>query len=239
MKNLFVILLIAVSFIAINVNAQHTIDSTEITSSVPELSEFHDVIYVIWHEAYPNKDIAALKGMVDKIKPYMDKINSAKLPGIAQDKDAKWNEGLKVLNASAESYYKMAEGSDEQAMLDAAEKLHADYEMMVRILRPVNKEVDSYHKDLYVIFHKYYPSKDYKSIEGLIDGMISKAEACVNSKLPKKLEGKTDEYQKLTKELVEKTMALKDALKTNDGAIIDKAIDIMHSKYQDVEKLFD
>lgn len=239
MKNLFVILLIAVSFIAINVNAQHTIDSTEITSSVPELSEFHDVIYVIWHEAYPNKDIAALKGMVDKIKPYMDKINSAKLPGIAQDKDAKWKEGLKVLNASAESYYKMAGGSDEQAMLDAAEKLHADYEMMVRILRPVNKEVDSYHKDLYVIFHKYYPSKDYKSIEGLIDGMISKAEACVNSKLPKKLEGKTDEYQKLTKELVEKTMALKDALKTNDGAIIDKAIDIMHSKYQDVEKLFD
>ena len=239
MKNLFVILLIAVSFIAINVNAQHTIDSTEITSSVPELSEFHDVIYVIWHEAYPNKDIAALKGMVEKIKPYMEKINSAKLPGIAQDKDAKWNEGLKVLNASAESYYKMAEGSDEQAMLDAAEKLHADYEMMVRILRPVNKEVDSYHKDLYVIFHKYYPSKDYKSIEGLIDGMISKAEACVNSKLPKKLEGKTDEYQKLTKELVEKTMALKDALKTNDGAIIDKAIDIMHSKYQDVEKLFD
>lgn len=239
MKNLFVLLLIAVSFIAMNVNAQHTIDSTEITSSVPELSEFHDVIYVIWHEAYPNKDIAALKGMVEKIKLYMDKINNAKLPGIAQDKDAKWKEGLKVLNASAESYYKMAEGSDEQAMLDAAEKLHADYEMMVRILRPVNKEVDAYHKDLYVIFHKYYPSKDYKSIEGLIDGMISKAEACINSSFPKKLEGKTDEYQKLTKELVEKTMALKDALKTNDGAIIDKAIDVMHSKYQDVEKLFD
>lgn len=227
------------SLITFNINAQHTIDSTEITSSVPELYEFHDVIYVIWHEAYPSKDIAALKGMVEKIKPYMDKINNAKLPGIAQDKESKWKEGLKVLNASAESYYKIAEGSDDQALLDAAEKLHADYEMMVRILRPVNKEVDSYHKDLYIIYHKYYPSKDYKSIEGLIDGMISKAEACINAKLPKRLEGKTDDYQKLTKELVEKTVALKNALKTNDGTVIDKAIDVMHSKYQDVEKLFD
>lgn len=239
MKKLFILMFAVLSIITINVNAQHSIDSTEITSSVPELSEFHDVIYVIWHEAYPNKDIAALKGMVDKIKPYMDKINNAKLPGIAQDKDSKWKEGLKVLNASADNYYSKAEGSDDQAMLDAAEKLHADFEMMVRVLRPVNKEVDSYHKDLYVIFHKFYPSKDYKSIGGLIDGMISKAEACTNAKLPKRLEGKTDEYQKLTKELVEKTMALKDALKTNDGAVIDKAVDVMHSKYQDVEKLFD
>ncbi len=239
MKKLFILIFAVLSLIAINSNAQHSIDSTEITSNVPELSEFHDVIYVIWHEAYPTKDIAALKGMVDKIKPYIEKINNAKLPGIMQDKNAKWQEGLKVLNASAENYYKTAEGADDQAMLDAAEKLHADFEMMVRVLRPVNKEVDSYHKDLYVIFHKFYPSKDYKSIEGLIDGMITKAEACITSKLPKRLEAKTDDYQKLTKELVDKTVALKDALKTNDGTVIDKAIDDMHSKYQDVEKLFD
>ncbi|MFA5011903.1 MAG: hypothetical protein WC644_08080 [Ignavibacteria bacterium] len=239
MKNFLILLFAVLSFITINAKAQNTIDSTEITSSVPELYEFHDIIYVIWHEAYPSKDIAALKGMVEKIKPYMDKINSAKLPGIMQDKNDKWQEGLKVLNASVENYYKIAEGEDNQAILDAAEKLHADYEMMVRILRPVNKEIDSYHKDLYVIFHKFYPSKDYKSIEGMIDGMITKAEACINSKLPKRLEANTEEYQKLTKELVNKTIALKDALKTNDGTLIDKAIDEMHSKYQDVEKLFD
>lgn len=239
MKKILILVFAVLSFITINAKAQHTIDSTEITSSVPELFEFHDVIYVIWHEAYPSKDITALKGMVEKIKPYMEKINSAKLPGIMQDKKDKWQEGLKVLNASAENYYKTAEGEDNQAMLDAAEKLHADFEMMVRILRPVNKEVDSYHKDLYVIFHKFYPSKDYKSIEGLIDGMITKAEACINSKLPKRLEEKTEEYKKLTKELVDKTIALKDALKTNDEKSIDKAIDDMHSKYQDVEKLFD
>lgn len=239
MKKIYVLLVTVFTLITINLNAQHTIDSTEITSSVPELYQFHDIIYVIWHEAYPAKDIPALKGMVEKIQSYMEKINAAQLPGILKDKDAKWKEGLKVLNASAENYYAIAKGNDDQAMLDAAEKLHADYEMMVRTLKPVSKEVDSYHKDLYVIFHKFFPAKDYNSIEGIIDNMITKAEACANAKLPKRLENKADEYQKTVKELVEKTTALKDALKSKDSAAIDKAVDVMHSKYQDLEKLFD
>ncbi len=239
MKKLFVLLFVSMLFISVNVFAQNTIDSTEITSSVPELFQFHDVIYVIWHEAYPSKDISALKGMVEKIQTDMGKINNAQLPGILKDKEGKWQDGLKVLNASAENYYVAAKGTDDQAMLDAAEKLHADYEMMVRVLRPVSKEVDEYHKDLYVIFHKFYPAKDYKSIVPLIDKMIVKAEACVNAKLPKRLEGKTELFQKTAKELVEKTIALKEALTTNDGPTIDKAIDVMHSKYQDVEKIFE
>ncbi len=239
MRKLLILLVISIMFISSNLMAQNTIDSTEITSSVPELFKFHDVIYVIWHEAYPSKDISALKGMVEKIQADMEKINNAPLPGILKDKEAKWKDGLKVLNASAENYYSAAKGTDDQVMLDAAEKLHADYEFMVRVLRPVSKEVDEYHKDLYVIFHKFYPSKDYKSIAPMMDGMVAKAEACLNAKLPKKLEGKTELFQNTVKELVAKTVALKEALKTNDGAAIDKAVDVMHSKYQDVEKIFE
>jgi hypothetical protein len=239
MKKLFILLFVSALFISVNSIAQSNIDSTEITSSVPELSQFHDVIYVIWHEAYPAKDIAALKGMVEKIQIDMEKINKAQLPGILKDKAGKWQDGLKVLNASAENYYSVAKGTDDQAVLDAAEKLHADFEMMVRVLRPVSKEVDEYHKDLYVIFHKFYPAKDYKSIAPMMDNMVAKAEACVNAKLPKRLEGKTELFQKTAKELVEKTLALKEALQTNDGQVIDKAVDIMHSKYQDLEKVFE
>ena len=219
--------------------AQIKVDSTEITSSVPELTEFHDVIYVIWHDAYPSKDIKALKEMTEKIKPHIEKINNAALPGILREKEGKWKEGLKVLNASAENYYAAASGNDDQKMLDAAEKLHADFEMMVRVLRPVNKEVDEYHKVLYVIFHKYYPAKDYASIKSVVDDLISKAEACTTAKLSKRLEAKTEIFQKTAQELVEKTKALKEALATNDPAVIDKAVDTMHSKYQDLEKIFD
>jgi hypothetical protein len=239
MKKLSIALFVLFILSTVNLFAQHQFDSTEITSSVPELFEFHDVIYVIWHEAYPAKDIAALKAMVDKIKPYMDKINAAKLPGILHDKQGKWDEGLKVLNASAENYYNAASGSDDQKMLDAAEKLHADFEMMVRVIRPVAKEVDEYHKVLYIIYHKYYPAKDYKAIAGVMDDLIVKAEACFNAKLSKRLESKTDSYKIETQKLVEKTKDLKAALQTNDSKTIDKAVDAMHSQYQDVEKVFE
>jgi hypothetical protein len=239
LRKLFFVLAFFVFLAFTGLFAQSKVDSTETTSSVPELIAFHDVIYVIWHEAYPAKDIKALKDMVEKIKPYMEKINSAALPGILRDKESKWKDGLKVLNSSAENYYSAAAGNDDGKMLEAAEQLHSNFEMMVRVLRPVNKEVDEYHKVLYVIFHKYYPVKDYASIKTVIDDLIAKAEACTTTKLSKRLESKTEMFQKTASELVEKTKALKEALASNDSAAIDKAVDTMHSKYQDLEKIFD
>jgi len=50
--------------IATQIFAQVNIDSTEITSNVPELTDFHRIIYPMWHTAYPAKDIHALIGFV-------------------------------------------------------------------------------------------------------------------------------------------------------------------------------
>ncbi len=73
-------------------NSFSQVDSSEITWTVPELVKFHDVIYLIWHEAFPAKDIKALKGFVPEIKTSMESINNAKLPGIVREKENKWKE---------------------------------------------------------------------------------------------------------------------------------------------------
>jgi hypothetical protein len=39
----------------------------ETKSEVPELTAFHEVIYPIWHTAYPDKDVKALRGFVPQI----------------------------------------------------------------------------------------------------------------------------------------------------------------------------
>jgi hypothetical protein len=218
------------------------IDSTEITSSVPELTKFHDVIYLIWHEAFPSNDIAKLKSYVPDIQTHISNINNAKLPGILREKEMKWREGLVDLNKTVEDYYNAAKGTDDQAMLDAAEKLHSKFEMMVRILRPVLKEVDDYHKILYIIYHKYTPEKKYSEIESVMDDLIAKADALgkvPEDKLQKRIPNKIADYNKAVKELYESTVTLKDILKTNDSPQIDKAIDNMHSKYQKLESVFD
>lgn len=217
----------------------HTIDSNEIKASVPELFKFHDVIYQIWHEAYPNKDIKALKGFTADIKTGMEKINAAALPGILRDKETKWKEGLGVFNQSAEGYYKAAEGTDDQAMLDAAEKLHANFEMMVRVINPVNKEVDEYHKVLYVIYHKFLPEKNFDGIKSVIDDLVTKAEAVTKTALSKRVESKKDSFDKAAGELVVTTKALKETLNGNDPPAIIKAIEKMHTSYQTLESVFD
>jgi hypothetical protein len=240
MKKLFLLATVILFLFAGKVSFAQ-IDSSEINWTVPELIKFHDVIYLIWHEAYPAKDTKALKGFVPEIKSSMEKINSAKLPGIVREKESKWKEGLVIFNSAAENYYKAAEGTDDQAMLDAAENLHSNFEMMVRVLKPVTKEIDEYHKVLYVIYHKYFPDKKYSDIANVIDDLISKADAITKTaedKLQKRLKEKFASYAPAAKELYDNTVSLKDVLKTNDSKQIDQAVDKMHSSYQKLEGLF-
>lgn len=239
-KNYFLFALLFL-FISIS-NSYSQIDSTEITSSVPELTKFHDVIYLIWHEAFPSNDIAKLKSYVPEIQTHISNINNAKLPGILREKEMKWKEGLVDLNKTVEDYYSAAKGTDDQAMLDAAEQLHSKFEMMVRILRPVLKEVDDYHKILYIIYHKYTPEKKYSEIESVMDDLISRADVLqkvTEDKLQKRIPNKIEDYNKAVKELYESTVTLKEILKSNDSPQIDNAIDSMHSKYQKLESVFD
>ncbi len=241
-KKYFFLVLFFVLISVSNSYSQHEIDSAEIKSSVPELIKFHDVIYVIWHEAYPSKDIKLLKSLVPDIQTHLSNINNAKLPGILREKEAKWKEGLIDLNKTADEYYKAANSSDDQVLLDAAEKLHSNFEMMVRILKPVLKELDEYHKILYVIYHKYFPEKKYDEINLVIDNLITKADditKVTEDKLQKRIPSKIEDYKKAAKDLLDATISLKDILKTNDPVQIDKAIDNMHSKYQKLESVFD
>jgi hypothetical protein len=240
MKKLFFILFV-VSFLFFGKNSFSQIDSSEISWTVPELIKFHDVIYLIWHEAYPAKDIKALKSFVPEIKTAMESINSAKLPGIVREKEGKWKEGLIDFNKAAEEYYKAVSGNDDQAMLDAAEKLHTKFEMMVRILRPVLKEIDEYHKVLYVIYHKFFPDKKYSEILNVMDDLIQKADAIIKveeEKLKKRLKDKYSDFLPVAKELYDNTVFLKEILKTNDAVQINPAVEKMHSSYQKLEAIF-
>jgi hypothetical protein len=209
---------------------------------VPELIKFHDVIYLIWHEAYPAKNISELKSFVPQIKSDIEKINAAKLPGILRDKEDKWKAGLTNLNKAAEDYYTAANGTNDDALMNAAENLHSNFEMMIRTLKPVLKEVDEYHKILYVIYHKFFPDKKYNEISNVMDDLISKADAVMNvpeDKLIKRLVDKVGKYRIAAKELYDATKLLKDILASNDGPKIDGAVDSMHSKYQKLESIFD
>jgi hypothetical protein len=221
--------------------SQVKIDSSEIISNVPELTGFHEIIFPMWHTAYPAKDINALKGFVPQIKVSMEAINRATLPGILKDKEADWKNQLKELNVAAENYYKASEGNDDEALLVAAEKLHYNFEMMNRVIRPVLKEIDAYHQILYIIYHKLYPVKKYDVIAALMDGLIEKADAIAKyprEKLKKRLGENISKFDAASRELYDETVSLKEVLQGDDLMKKDEAVQHVHSLYQNLESVF-
>lgn len=211
----------------------------ETESAVPELAAFHEVIYPIWHTAYPDKDIAMLKSLVPQVNELAAKVFAAQLPGILRDKQAKYDAGLAEFRMSVEAYNAAAKGADDKAMLDAAEVLHAKYEMLVRILRPVLKEMDDFHKVLYVVFHKDLPDKKWDNIRAAAPELKAKAEAVTLAKLSTRLEPKAEMFKAAAAELVKAASALAAIDPKAEGGAIEQAVLKLHTRYQDLEKIFE
>jgi hypothetical protein len=211
----------------------------EIESSVPELEAFHEIIYPIWHTAYPEKDISALKGFVPEINKLAGRIFEAKLPGILRDKEGKWQAGLAEFKKSVEAYNAAAKAADDQALLNAAEVLHARYEMLVRTIRPVLKEIDDFHKALYVVFHRSLPDKNFAEIKAVSGDLASKAETVTKATLSKRLEAKSAAFQAASADLLMAARELETACRGEDNAAIESAVLTLHTKYQALEKIFD
>jgi hypothetical protein len=210
----------------------------ETKSEVPELTAFHEVIYEIWHTAYPAKDAKALRGFVPRINELASKIYAAKLPGILREKEAKWQDGVAQFKAATAAYNTAAAGKDDQALLNAAEALHAKYEALVRVLNPVLKEMDVFHQGLYVVYHQYLSEKSYDKIRGASADLVSKAEAITKATLPKPLEAKIDAFKKAAAELLEAAKALDGAGKAHDHAGMEAGVEKVHAKYEALQSLF-
>ena len=211
----------------------------EIKSEVAELTAFHEVIYEIWHTAYPAKDVKALRGLVPRINELAAKIFAAKLPGILREKDAKWQAGVAQFKAATEAYNTAAAGKDDQALLSAAEALHSKYEALVRTLNPILKEMELFHQGLYLMVHQYLPEKAYDKIRGASADLVSKAEAVTKAALPKSREAKAEAFKKAAAELLEAAKALDAAGKAHDHAGMEAGVDQVHAKYQALEAIFE
>ncbi len=207
----------------------------ETNTNVPALVEFHEIMHPIWHKAYPSKDIEALKSYVEEVNQKAEKIYTVKLPGILREKEAKWKKGVEEFKEAVNKYNEAVEGNDEKALLDAAELLHTKYENLVRIIRPIVKELDEFHKVLYVIYHKYLPDKKWDEIRNECDKLKQRAQGVLDAKLPKRLESKTDEYKKLAEELF---TSVKKLCIVGDEEM-ENAVEDMHSKYESLQDLFE
>lgn len=234
MKRLAVLFVIFIFVFPVFAQHEH-----ETSSDVPELTELHEVIYQLWHTAWPEKNISMLKSLLPDIQKGIAKINSVELKGILRDKKPKWEEGLKKLNECFTAYKIAIEKDNAQAILDEAEKLHALYEGLVRVVKPMVKEVDAFHQILYMVYHYYAPEYNYDKIKEAAAEMKVKMKDLLNGQLSKRLESRTEKFNSTRNELNTAVNELNEMIAKGNKENILKSIDNVHTKYQELEKVFD
>lgn len=212
----------------------------ETSGRVPELDAFHKPIYELWHTAWPAKDIAKLKSLLPDVETAYATLAAAKLPGILREKQAKWNEKLPVLAQSVKEYRNAADKNDSEGILKAAEAVHMNYEQMVRLVRPILKELDAFHQSLYTLHHYYVPENKSELIKTSADSLSAKMAALNGAALPKRLEAKTEQFNKARKNLEESVRAFAAAVKAKKGKDeLAKLEEALHARYQVLEKVFE
>lgn len=219
--------------------SQTEIDSVETSYDVPELFEFHKVIYPIWHTAYPEKDYEMLKGFVDEVNEGSAKIIAVELPGILRDKKERWNEGIERLKSSVQKYNSSAASGNNDELLKAAEELHTDFEFLVRVIRPVTKNVEEFHKLLYAYYHYYLPEKNYEAIKENASDLQALAGNIMNDDLPKWISDKQEEYELKAEGLYNASEELNKKSESVSDEELEQLVEKVHTKYMELEAVFD
>jgi len=214
------------------------ISEQELKASVPALGEMHKVVYPLWHDGYANKNYELIKQLLPKADTLVAAVDAATLPGILKDKQAKWDAEKANLDAALKGLHEAADANDQEGMLKQTEAFHMGYERLVRTIRPAVPELDSFHQELYKLYHYYTPAYDLAQIRAEAATMKEKVTALKTAKLPKRLVEKQAEFEAGVKELEADVQELNKTVKSDSKEKINAAVEKVHAAYQKLDKMF-
>jgi len=213
--------------------------ATETKAEVPALEQMHEVIYPLWHTAWANKDTAMMIQLWPDIVAKSEAVTKAELPGILRDKKVKWTNAVDALNITVAEYKAAIEKKDKQQLLNAAENLHRNYEMLVRVVSPVLKEMEAFHEALYPLYHYYIVTYDAGKVQSAVADLKIKMDALNNAVLPERMQKRNEAFIAARNIL---SVSMDELVKTTDSedeSTIKAAVERMHSAYQGLERVFE
>jgi hypothetical protein len=213
--------------------------AAETSATVPALNEFHKVIFKIWHTAWPSKDYDMLTALLPEIEKGVAAVANAELPGILREKKAAWTNGVEKLQAIVKEYKLAIETKQKQSLLDAAEKLHTQFEALVRVIRPSLKELEDFHAVLYMIYHYYMPQDSLEEVKVSVGQLQEKMEVLNKAILPSRFKGKEESFMTARRQLDKAVNELAVMTRSNESEKIKTAVEVTHTSYQAVAKIFE
>ncbi len=210
----------------------------ETRAEVPALTSLHEVVYPLWHDAWPSRNFELVADLLPGVRERVAAVRSAELPGILRDRKKEWDAGVSALSASLDLYEKAVAARDETGMLDAVEALHADFERLVRVVRPAMRELDAYHVELYVVYHRILPGKDLDRMPAAADAMAEKCRALAAAAVPKRFAAEEEQIRREIGILCRETEGLREAARGRDPEAVAAAVETVHERYRKLEAIF-
>lgn len=211
---------------------------SELKSDIPALTAMHEVIMPMWHDAWPARDHAALAAFLPQIEKHMNAIAKVQLPGILRDKSDAWDAGVNDLRQSVAAYKAAVEDKDNDALMKAAEALHATYEALGKVVRPALQEMDAFHAPLYVLYHYQLNPFDLKGVTSSARTMQEKMAGLNQATLPERLKARQESFVAQRARLSKAVDALIAELAGRDEMRIRAAVEALHIEYEKLEKVF-
>jgi hypothetical protein len=211
----------------------------ELKADVPALREFHEVIYPLWHNAWPNKDYELMKELLPQVREHVAAIRQAELPGILRDQRESWTKGVEALTATLSGYEQAAEADDHEALLAAVEQIHGDFESLARTVRPAMKELDAYHVVLYRIYHYYAPEQQVAELRQAAGELQAACAELKQAPAPRRHADKAERLGREVAELCTRTDRLGEVAAADEWDPIAEAVEQVHTQYQTVLGIFE
>jgi uncharacterized small protein (DUF1192 family) len=223
---------------AVEVNCADSLDA-ETSVDVPALDAFHEVIYPLWHTAYPAQDTTMMRTLWPQITEHVAAVAKAELPGILRDSKDAWKKGLDRLHVAELQYGVALAAHNKDALLKAAEELHSAFEGLVHTIRPALPEMADFHAVLYKIYHYDMPKKDVLSLRAHLPALEAEMDTLSRAELSERRAKLRDPFEKARAELQEKVKLVSESLKSGEWATVELAVEEMHAAYQATAKVFD
>jgi len=166
-------------------------------------------------------------------------LEAAKLPGILQDKQLQWDAQKQLLMEGYAGLKTAVAAGDQDQILAYTEVFHMNYEGLVRIVRPVLPELETFHQHLYGLYHYYGPGYDLEKIRAAATSMAAAIPPLQAAQLPADLASHQAHFEMAVTQLGEAVGALIATLDSPSKADVDAAIDAVHVAYEEVEGIFD
>ncbi len=211
----------------------------ELEASVPALNDLHEVVYPLWHTAYPQKDYDMIEQLLPQADELTAKLDDAKLPGILRDKQAAWDERKASLKTALVKLHEAVNADNEEQMLEQTEAFHSAFEMLVRTIRPIAPELEAFHQELYKLYHYYAPQYDLDQIRAAAAAMQEKLPALKQAELPKRVADRKKDFDVAVADLEAAVNELSGIAKTGDKEKVLGAVEKTHAAYVRAQGVFE